>query len=245
MARRMLIAGNWKMNGLRQSLGIIEEIRAFAIVRSDLDILIAPPATLIPAAVKIAGVVKIGGQDCHSKRSGAHTGDISAEMLKDAGATYVILGHSERRAGHNEKSAMVRAKATAAQSAGLMPVICIGESESERRAGKAELVIGRQLEESLPHDTDYVIAYEPIWAIGTGLTASLDDIAAMHIFIRDRLPAGKDVKILYGGSVKPENAAAILAIEDVDGALVGGASLKADSFTAIIDAAPIRFAASK
>lgn len=245
MARRMLIAGNWKMNGLHQSIGIIKEIRDTAIVRSDLDILIAPPATLISVAAEIAGLVKIGGQDCHSERSGAHTGDISAEMLKDAGAGYVLLGHSERRADHNEKNAMVRSKATTAQSAGLMPVICIGESESERRAGKAELVIGRQLEESLPHDAGYVIAYEPVWAIGTGLTASLDDIAAMHVFIRARLPAGDAVQILYGGSVKPENAAAILAIEDVDGALVGGASLKADSFSAIIEAAPIRFAASK
>lgn len=245
MARRMLIAGNWKMNGLRQSLVLIEEIRGVANSRSDLDILIAPPATLIESAAKIAGPVKIAGQDCHTEQSGAHTGDISAEMLRDAGASHVILGHSERRADHNEPSAMVRAKALAALSAGLIPVICVGESEAERRAGTAEEVVGQQLEDSLPDRRGYIIAYEPVWAIGTGLTASLDDIAAMHGFIRSKVPGGSKVQILYGGSVKPENASGILSISEVDGALVGGASLEADSFSAIIEAAPIRFASSK
>lgn len=242
MARRMLIAGNWKMNGLRQSLGFLNEIRDVAFTRTDLDILIAPPATLIVEAAEIAGPVKIGGQDCHFEQSGAHTGDISAGMLKDAGAGYVILGHSERRADHNEPSGMVRAKAQAARSAGLIPVICVGESEADRRAGKAEVVVGQQLDESLPGHGSYVIAYEPVWAIGTGLTASLDDIAAMHGFIRNKVPGGSGVQILYGGSVKPENASGILSICDVDGALVGGASLKSGEFSAIIEAAPIRFA---
>lgn len=245
MARRMLIAGNWKMNGLRQSLVFLEEIRDVANSRADLDILVAPPATLIERAARIAGPVKIAGQDCHTEQSGAHTGDISADMLKDAGASHVILGHSERRADHNEPSAMVRAKALSALSAGLIPVICVGESEAQRRAGTAEAVVAQQLEDSLPDRSGYIIAYEPVWAIGTGLTASLEDIAAMHGFIRSKVPGGSDVQLLYGGSVKPENASGILSISDVDGALVGGASLEAASFSAIIEAAPIRFASSK
>ncbi|WP_394694656.1 triose-phosphate isomerase [Hyphobacterium sp.] len=238
MARRMLIAGNWKMNGLRQSLGFLEEIRPAAHSRRNVDVLLAPPATLIVSAAEIAGPVKIGGQDCHIHPSGAHTGDISAEMLRDAGASYVIVGHSERRADHGESSELVRAKAEAAQAAGLVPMICVGESESDRREGKAEAVVGEQLHQSLPGSTAYVIAYEPVWAIGTGLTASLDDIAAMHAFIRSKLPDGATTQILYGGSVKPANAADILSLNDVDGALVGGASLKAADFGAIIEAAP-------
>lgn len=238
MARRMLIAGNWKMNGLRQSLGFFEEIRSIAESRSDVDILLAPPATLIFSAAEIAGPVKIGGQDCHIHPSGAHTGDISAEMLRDAGACCVIVGHSERRADHGESSDLVRSKAEAAQGAGLIPVICVGESESERRAGNAEDIVGAQLDHSLPDNTAYVVAYEPVWAIGTGLTASIDDIASMHAFIRSKLPDGPTTQILYGGSVKPDNAADILSLADVDGALVGGASLKAADFTAIIAAAP-------
>ena len=238
MARRMLIAGNWKMNGLRQSLGFLEEIRSTAQSRSNVDVLLAPPATLIVSAAEIAGPVKIGGQDCHIYPSGAHTGDISAEMLRDAGASYVIVGHSERRSDYGESSELVRAKAEAAQAAGLIPIICVGESEADRRAGKAEAVVGAQLERSLPENASYVIAYEPVWAIGTGLTASLDDIAAMHAFIRSQLPDGAATQILYGGSVKPANAADILLLDDVDGALVGGASLKAADFGAIIEAAP-------
>ncbi len=245
MARRMLIAGNWKMNGLRQSLGFFNEIRDISETRTDLDILIAPPATLILSAAEIAGSVKIAGQDCHSGTSGAHTGDISAGMLKDAGASHVIVGHSERRTGHGEHNALIRTKAQAAGSAGLIPVICVGESEEERKAGKAEAVIGRQLDESLPDRVGYVIAYEPVWAIGTGMTASLDDIAAMHAFIRRQAPGGAALQILYGGSVKPRNASAILALEDVDSALVGGASLEAASFSAIIEAAPVKFSALK
>ena len=159
-------------------------------------------------------------------------------MLRDAGASCVIVGHSERRADHGESSDLVRSKAEAAQAAGLIPVICVGESESERRAGKAEAVVGAQLDQSLPENTAYVIAYEPVWAIGTGLTASIEDIAAMHAFIRSNLPDGPNTQILYGGSVKPDNAADILSLTDVDGALVGGASLKAADFTAIIAAAP-------
>jgi triosephosphate isomerase (TIM) len=238
MARRMLVAGNWKMNGLRQSLGFLKEIRSVVDAQSNVDALLAPPATLVFSAAEIAGPVKIGGQDCHIHSSGPHTGDISAEMLRDAGASFVIVGHSERRADHGESSQLVRSKAEAAQTVGLTPVICVGEIESDRRAGNAERVVGDQLAQSLPENTAYVIAYEPVWAIGTGLTASIEDIAAMHAFIRSNLPDGSNTQILYGGSVKPDNAADILSLADVDGALVGGASLNADDFKAIIAAAP-------
>lgn len=235
-----LIAGNWKMNGLKAALGEIERLGALMGGRApgDRDVLICPPATLIAAMAAPATAlgVAVGGQDCHAKASGAHTGDISAEMLKDAGAAYVIVGHSERRADHGEASPLVRAKAEAARRAGLVPIVCVGETEGERRAGRAEEIVGGQLAASLPEAAGaLVVAYEPVWAIGTGLTPTNDDIAAMHAFIRRRVGGG--VRILYGGSVKPSNAEEILAIDNVNGALVGGASLKADDFYAIIRAA--------
>ncbi|MEE2524913.1 triose-phosphate isomerase [Hyphobacterium sp. HN65] len=237
MARRMLIAGNWKMNGLRQSLGFFEEIRTLVEPGYAVDVLVAPPATLVQAAAQASNGIFIAGQDCHVAESGAHTGDISAAMLKDAGATHVIVGHSERRSDHGERSETVRQKAEAAQSAGLVPIICVGEQEEDRRAGRHTDVVGEQLDASNPGNGDFIIAYEPVWAIGTGLTASVRDIAAMHEFIRGRVAGGASRQILYGGSVKPDNAAEILDLDDVDGALVGGASLKASDFAAIISAA--------
>ncbi|MFQ5564467.1 MAG: triose-phosphate isomerase [Parvularculaceae bacterium] len=233
-----LIAGNWKMNGTRASLDEAARlVDAFGgAAPEDREVLICPPATLIAAmAERIAGIVGVGGQDCHAETRGAHTGDVSAEMLADAGASYVIVGHSERRADHGETDAAVRAKAEAARRTGLTPIVCVGETESERRAGRALEVVGAQLDGSLPESGGaLVVAYEPVWAIGTGLTPTLDDIAEMHAFIRERV--GPDVRILYGGSVKPGNAGDILAVVDVDGALVGGASLKAEDFLAIIRA---------
>ncbi len=235
-----LIAGNWKMNGLSSSVKEIEKLIDLfdGAAPDDAEVLICPPATLVGLfATEFSDEgIGIGGQDCHSKASGAHTGDISAEMLADAGAAYVIVGHSERRADHDETDAVVRAKAEAAHRAGLLPIICVGETESERKAGREKEVVGAQLAGSIPPGAEsYVIAYEPVWAIGTGLTPTTDDIAAMHDFIRER--TRKDVRILYGGSVKPGNAREILAIQNVNGALVGGASLKADDFVAIIRAA--------
>lgn len=238
MARQQLIAGNWKMNGTRDALAFFQDIAPVA-AASMSEILICPPATLVAASVTACAnsPVKIGGQDCHSETSGAHTGDVSAEMLRDAGAEFVILGHSERRADHGESSELVARKAKAALAAGLVPVICVGESEAERREGRAEAVVAEQLAGSLPEASgdDYVIAYEPVWAIGTGLTASGEDIQAMHAFIRGRLEQGEATRLLYGGSVKPGNAAEIFALPDVDGGLIGGASLKAEDFAAIIN----------
>ncbi|MBI1367002.1 MAG: triose-phosphate isomerase [Alphaproteobacteria bacterium] len=229
-----LIAGNWKMNGLKASLN---EIEALGPAPAACDVLICPPATLIaamaPAAARFG--IATGGQDCHPDPSGAHTGDISAEMLKDAGARFVIVGHSERRADHGESDALVRAKAEAGLRAGLVPIVCVGETEIQRERGEAEAVVGGQLEGSLPKGDGFVIAYEPVWAIGAGRTPTLDDIAAMHAFIRKR--TNERIRILYGGSVKPSNAKEILALPDVNGALVGGASLKAADFSAIIAAA--------
>jgi triosephosphate isomerase len=235
-----VIAGNWKMNGLGASLAEVEALsrRLGGRPPADCEILICPPATLIASMAPLAASTgfALGGQDCHPQISGAHTGDISAEMLKDAGASYVIVGHSERRADHGETDALVRRKAEAAHRAGLAPIICVGETRAEREAGKAERVVGGQLEGSAPSDIpDFVIAYEPVWAIGTGLTPTGADIAAMHAFIRERIRA--DIRILYGGSVKPSNAAEILSIANVNGALVGGASLKAADFHGIIAAA--------
>ena len=236
-----LIAGNWKMNGLAGSAAEVESLIAkfSGAAPDDRDILICPPATLIArfaAAYSDEGIL-IGGQDCHAQVSGAHTGDISAEMLADAGAAMVIVGHSERRADHGENDAMVKAKAAAGLRAGITPIICVGELEAERKAGKALDVVGAQLAGSLPvTDEEFVIAYEPVWAIGTGLVPTNDDIEEMHGFIRTQTRA--DVRILYGGSVKPGNAEEILRIDNVGGALVGGASLKADDFYAIVMAAP-------
>jgi triosephosphate isomerase len=241
MPRTKLVAGNWKMNGLAADLGFLDAI-APAASASSADILLCPPATLLAAAGERAhphGILT-GGQDCHAAVSGAHTGDLSAAMLRDAGASHVIVGHSERRADHGERDSLVRDKAAAALAAGLVPIVCVGETREEREAGQAEAVIGRQLDGSLPAtDTEQclVIAYEPVWAIGTGLTARPEDVEAMHGFIRSRLPQPDTTRILYGGSVKPDNAAALLHLPDVDGALVGGASLKADDFSRIIASA--------
>ena len=244
MALRKLAAGNWKMNGERASLA---ELKAIVTGAADAacDVAVCPPATLIAAAAAIAGTnVAIGGQDCHAAKSGAHTGDIAAEMIADAGGTMVIVGHSERRTDHKETDADVRAKAEAAWRAGLIAILCIGETEAERRGGQTEAVLDRQIAGSVPDGATaarLVIAYEPVWAIGTGLTPSLDDIRAAHTHIRlrlkQRLAAEADgVRILYGGSVKPGNAGEIMALPGVDGALVGGASLKAVDFLAIIAA---------
>ena len=236
-----LIAGNWKMNGLSAASAELESLisKLAGSAPDDRDILICPPATLVAAfaASYSDEGIEIGGQDCHAKTSGAHTGDISAEMLADAGAAYVIVGHSERRADHGESDAAVRAKAEAVLAAGLTPIICVGETETERKAGKALDVVGGQLDGSLPNTSeDFVIAYEPVWAIGTGLVPTNDDIEEMHGFIRGKTK--ETVRILYGGSVKPGNAQEILAIDNVNGALVGGASLKAEDFHPIVMAAP-------
>ncbi len=260
MARK-LIAGNWKMNGLRQSAaalaGALAE-RARATGSLGWDPLVCPPATLLGVVGEAlrGSAVALGGQDCHpvqsggqsGAQSGAHTGDISAEMLADAGCRYVILGHSERRADHGEDDVAVRAKAEAAAAAGLVPIVCVGETAAQRGAGEALRVIEAQLTGSLPpgvDGADMVVAYEPVWAIGSGQTATPADVAQVHGHIRGLLErllgsagAAQAVRILYGGSVKPGNAAELLAVADVDGALVGGASLEAGDFWAIGEASP-------
>ena len=243
---RPLIAGNWKMHGLRSDgLTLAREVAAGA-KGIAAELLVCPPFTLIAAVAEAlaATPVAVGGQDCHAQAKGAHTGDVAPAMLADAGARYVILGHSERRADHGESDASVRAKAAAALGAGLTPIVCVGESEAQRLAGEAEAVVSGQLAGSLPEGfvaRGGVVAYEPVWAIGTGRTPTEADIAAIHGAIRARLtaagPGGGAVRILYGGSVKPGNAAAILAQPNVDGALVGGASLVAADFLAIAAAA--------
>ncbi len=237
---RQLIAGNWKMYGLRQSLAEIAAlVRALEAAPPVADVLVCPPATLLAASVGVSkGALSLGGQDCHSQPDGPCTGDVSAEMLADAGAQFVIVGHSERRAAHLETSEHVRAKAEAAQRAGLTPIICIGEKLADRDAGTAENIVAAQLDDSLPAGGDYCIAYEPVWAIGTGRTPKNQEIEAIHRLIRNRIGASR--RILYGGSVKPENAREILSLADVDGALVGGASLTVSSFLPIIEAAQRR-----
>ena len=241
---RPLVAGNWKMNGLKASLTEVEALIA-AHPAPACEVLLCPPATLVSAMAELAaGRIAVGGQDCHPKVSGAHTGDISAAMLKDAGASHVILGHSERRADHAETDALVCAKSEAALAEGLTAVICVGETEAERDAGATLAVVGRQLAGSVPAQATaatVVIAYEPVWAIGTGRTPTLEQIAEVHDFIRAELVGrfgaeGDGVRLLYGGSVKPANAAEIFAVSNVDGALVGGASLKAADFGAIVAA---------
>ena len=249
--RRKLIAGNWKMNGLRQDgLALARDLahRAVTARRSAAgegiacDLLICPPATLLFALAEelVASGILLGGQDCHAAAKGAHTGDLAPEMLKDAGCSHVIVGHSERRTDHGESDAMVRAKAEAARRAGLVAVICVGESAAERAAGRALDVVERQLAGSIPEGmsaADLVVAYEPVWAIGTGKTPTALDVAEVHSHIRSRIPGrvarADEVRILYGGSVKPANASELLAVVDVDGALVGGASLVANDFWAI------------
>jgi triosephosphate isomerase len=247
MAAHRFIIGNWKMNGLAASLAAIDTVAAELQANpTPVRCAICPPATLIERAVARAGTrLLIGGQDCAATPSGAHTGDIAAEMLKDCGARLVIVGHSERRADHGETDAVVRAKAEAAMRARLTAVVCVGETQAQHDAGEAEAVVGGQLAGSLPEGTaadTVVVAYEPVWAIGTGRVASEADIARMHGFIRDRLleifgERGTAIAILYGGSVKPDNAAAILRVREVAGALVGGASLQAKDFLAIAAAA--------
>jgi triosephosphate isomerase (TIM) len=238
-----LVAGNWKMNGLRASLAELDVVKA-RLNGSRADVAVCPPATLLAQAVERAGgsPILIGAQDCHPAAAGAHTGDISPEMIADVGGRLVIVGHSERRTDHGETDALVRAKAVAVWRAGLIAILCIGETAAERETSQTLAVLDRQLARSVPDGATaagLVIAYEPVWAIGTGLTPSTDDIAAAHAHIRSRLkerfgdPA-VGIRILYGGSVKPGNAKEILAIADVNGALVGGASLKAGDFLAIV-----------
>ena len=243
-----LIAGNWKMNGLRSAIDQLGEL-ASLMTSGDAPramVVICPPATILHAVANRGATsgIMAGGQDCHQAASGAHTGDLSAAMLADAGAQYVIVGHSERRADHGETDALVRAKAEAAIAAGLKPIICVGETEAERDSGDAESVVAAQLAASVPDagaEHGIVIAYEPVWAIGTGRTPRNEEIAAMHNRIRQLLVErfgedGQTVRILYGGSMKPQNAREILAIENVNGGLVGGASLLAKDFYTIISA---------
>jgi triosephosphate isomerase len=246
---RPLVAGNWKMHGLTASLAEARRVRDRLGEQgpgAPVDAMICPPATLVaPLAGEAAGSrLLVGAQDCHWEARGAHTGDIAAEMLKDAGACAVIVGHSERRADHGELSSEVRRKALAAHRAGLTAIVCIGETAGERRAGLTLPVVARQLNASLPdaaRAADTVVAYEPVWAIGTGLTPTVGDVADVHAFLRQALterfgPEGRTMRILYGGSVKPDNARELLAVANVDGALVGGASLKADDFLGIVTA---------
>src|SRR4051812_13418798 len=254
-AIRPLIAGNWKMNGLKASKSEFDAVVAGAgsvIARADL--LVCPPATLLASfAEKTRGILPanqkalaLGGQDCHTDSSGAHTGDISAEMLADAGASFVIVGHSERRADHAESDALVRQKTQAAWRAGLIAIVCIGETRAQRDAGQTLDICGGQLNGSLPDGAtaaNLVVAYEPVWAIGTGLTPTTKDVEQVHQFIRDHLSGrfnaeGHRMRILYGGSVKPSNAAELMAVPNFNGALVGGASLKAAEFLAIAAACP-------
>jgi triosephosphate isomerase (TIM) len=244
-AIRPLIAGNWKMNGLKSSLAEFEAMCSGAAgVAGRADLLVCPPATLIAAfAAKAQGVktLSVGAQDCHPKASGAHTGDLAAEMLADAGARAIIVGHSERRADHGESDALVRQKAEAVWRAGLVAIVCIGETQQQRDQGKTLDICGGQLTGSLPDGStaaNLVVAYEPIWAIGTGLTPTVKDVEQVHRFIRDSLTSrfkeeGERMRILYGGSVKPSNARELMAVANVNGALVGGASLKAQDFLAI------------
>lgn len=249
-AIRPLIAGNWKMNGLGAAMSEFDAmLRSAPQVLDKADLLVCPPLTLLKTFAERAAsfgqegskVVTVGAQDCHPKVSGAHTGDVSAEMLADAGATAVIVGHSERRADHGETDALVRSKAEAAWRAGLVAIVCIGETQAQRDAGSTLDICGGQLDGSLPDDAtsgNLVVAYEPVWAIGTGLTPTVQDVERVHGFIREKLikrfkEEGAAIRILYGGSVKPSNAAELMAVPNVNGALVGGASLKAADFLAI------------
>jgi triosephosphate isomerase (TIM) len=248
---RPLIAGNWKMNGLSADGWALADAivqGARALPADGAELLVCPPATLIGlvAEAVTGSPVALGAQDCHMKESGAHTGDVAAPMLADLGCRYVIVGHSERRADHGESSATVRAKAEAAQRAGLVAIICVGETWAEREGGKTDAVITAQLSESIPsaaNKDNLVVAYEPVWAIGSGKTATAEQVAEVHALIRRQLAArmtsAEAVRILYGGSVKPSNAAELLGVANVDGALVGGASLKAGDFLAIAAAAPV------
>jgi triosephosphate isomerase (TIM) len=241
---RQLIAGNWKMNGLtREAAAIVTPLPAGATGLA-CDLLVCPPFTQIAAVASLlaGSAVAVGGQDCHVNDKGAHTGDVSAAMLRDAGASWVILGHSERRQDHHETDALIRAKTKAAIGAGLTPIVCVGETEAQRNTAQHNQVVGNQLAGSLPPGFAGVVAYEPVWAIGTGKTATEDDVAAMHLFIRTTLVQqlgsnGETIRILYGGSVRPANAGSLLAVPHVGGALVGGASLNAQDCLGIAKAA--------
>jgi len=245
MSRRKLVAGNWKMHGLRGQLAEIAAIDAAAAAAPGVDVALCVPATLVHHASEIAKAMRIGGQDVHANDRGAHTGCVSAEMLVESGATIVIVGHSERRADQNETSHDAWAKAAAARRNGLNVILCCGETEAERDAGRAERVVQAQIEKSVPEGASgdwFTLAYEPRWAIGTGRTPSADEIAQVHAIARAKLrqmvgEAADGIRILYGGSVTGANAASILSIDDVDGALVGGASLTAEKFVPIIEAA--------
>jgi triosephosphate isomerase len=249
MSQRPYIVGNWKMNGSRVMLAEARAIDRAAQRYPDVEIALAPPFPFLGALREAVGAIGVGGQDCHTAAKGAHTGDVSAVMLADVGADFVILGHSERRRDHGEDDALVRAKAEAALAAGLSVIICVGEMLEERDAGKAEGVVSRQVEGSIPASEGAAVAtgrlalaYEPVWAIGTGRVAAVDDVIAMHAAVRARLVAifaeeADKIRILYGGSVNGENAAALLAAPGVGGALVGGASLTADAFLPIVAAA--------
>lgn len=240
---RPLIAGNWKMNGLKSALGELGAmVEGYAAYRQKVDLMVCPPATLLysAAAVVIGSRIALGGQDCHVDAAGAHTGDLSAEMLADAGASAIIVGHSERRADHAETDDVVRAKAESCWRAGVTAIICVGETQEQRDGGRALDVVGSQLDGSIPEGataTNTVVAYEPVWAIGTGRTPTASDIAEVHAFIRNRLAnrfsEAAQIRLLYGGSVKPGNSAELMAVANVNGALVGGASLKAADFLAI------------
>jgi len=250
MARRLYIVGNWKMHGTKAMLSEARAIDRAADRMIKVEVALAPPFTMIQAVRKEASLIGVGAQDCHSGEGGAHTGDISAAMVKDAGAGFTIVGHSERRADHGETDADVKAKAEAVLAVGMNVIVCVGELEADRDAGRAEEVVGGQLEGSLPRALKnsarigdrITVAYEPVWAIGTGRTPTVADVGAMHRSVRAKLveiygDAGNEVRILYGGSVKPSNAAELLAADQVGGALVGGASLAAESFLGIIVAA--------
>jgi len=249
MAQRPYIVGNWKMHGTRAMLSEARAIDRAAERLLKAEVALAPPYTLIHATRKEASLIGVGAQDCHAADGGAHTGDISAAMLKDSGAGFVIVGHSERRADHGESDADVKAKAEAALAAGLSVIVCVGETEAQRDAGDAEKVVGKQLKGSLPGTEGaaekVTVAYEPVWAIGTGRTPTVEDVGAMHRSIREQLKTiygeeGAEIRILYGGSVKPDNAAELLVADEVGGALVGGASLTAEQFLGIIVAAAER-----
>jgi triosephosphate isomerase len=245
-----LVAGNWKMNGTRaEGLALARALvaRVAAGDLPDCDLAVFPPATLVIAVgdtLRGSGIA-LGAQDCHAEPGGAHTGDISAPMLRDAGCAYVIVGHSERRGEHGETDAMVRAKAEAARKAGLVPVLCIGETAAERERGQVLAVIDRQLAESVPQGVkpaQLVIAYEPVWAIGSGRTPTAAEVASVHSHIRarlrDRIKSGAEIRLLYGGSIKPGNARELLSVENVDGALIGGASLNVADFWSIAQNCP-------
>ena len=250
MSTRPYIVGNWKMNGTRALLSEARAIDRSAARYPGVQVALAPPATLIAALREAVSVIGVGGQDCHTEAKGAFTGDIAAAQLKDAGADFVIVGHSERRAGHGESDAKVKAKAEAALECGLEVILCVGETLAERDGGQAENTVARQIDGSLPQGDAasagvperLAVAYEPVWAIGTGRVAAVEDVVAMHGVLRERLVAaygdvGKEVRILYGGSVNAGNAAALLGADGVGGALVGGASLTAEAFLPIVAAA--------